>query len=80
MVSRIRRWGNSLGLRIPKQLADEIHLAEGASVDLKAHNGRLIVTPLRREVHTLEELLAAVKRSNLHDEVDFGQPRGREAW
>ncbi len=78
MMTRIDKWGNSLGLRIPKQVALDADLAEGTAVLLQVRNGRLVVTPVTRRRYSLEELLAGVTRSNLHDEEDFGGPAGRE--
>ncbi len=80
MITRIRKWGNSLGLRIPKHLADDADVTEGTSVDLQVKNGSLVVTPVQEVGYVLEDLLANVKPSNLHEEVDIGRPAGREAW
>ena len=80
MITKVRKWGNSLGLRIPKHVAKDLSLAEGTSVDVKAHNGRVVVTPVRDKQYTLNELLRCVTRSNIHDEVEFGKPVGRETW
>lgn len=78
MIARIRKWGNSLGLRIPKALADEVRLSEGAAVELTASNGRLVARPLPRKQFRLQALLAGITPKNLHAEVDVGGPKGRE--
>jgi antitoxin component of MazEF toxin-antitoxin module len=36
--------------------------------------------PVRRTKSTLVELLAKVTKRNLHAEIDFGSPAGREIW
>ena len=43
MRARIRRWGNSLALRIPKAFAEEASLEDESVVDLKVVNGKLVV-------------------------------------
>jgi antitoxin MazE len=48
-------------------------------VDLSLDNGRMIVEAKRQE-YSLEELLAGVTKKNLHSEVDFGLPVGKEVW
>ena len=78
MMTRIQKWGNSLGLRIPKQLAEDADLTEGTAVVLQARNGRLVVTPVTRRRYSLDELLAGITRSNRHDELDFGERAARE--
>ena len=80
MITKIRRWGNSLGLRIPKSVAEDVHVAEGTPVLLKVQKGCLVVTPVKKKEYVLEDLLAQIKSSNLHEEVDSGTAVGREAW
>ena len=50
------RWGNSLGVRIPKDIAEEVGLSAGASLDIEAR-GDQIVLSLRRHRYRLEDLL-----------------------
>jgi len=80
MQTRIQKWGNSLGLRIPRSLALEARVEEGATVDLSVENGRLLVRPVRVRTYSLRRLLGEVTRRNLHREVPTGEPVGREAW
>ena len=79
MKARIQKWGNSLALRIPKSFATHSNIEKGSVVDLSLDNGRLIVAPAQ-EQYSLEELLARVTKTNLHSEVDFGLPVGKEVW
>ncbi len=80
MVTRILKWGNSLGLRIPKSFAKELDIEPNSEVDITVRDGRLIVRPLPRPAYALEKLLSDVAEDNLHDEVDFGEPAGRESF
>ena len=80
MVTRILRWGNSLGLRIPKGMAKDAHVAEGSEVDVKIQRGCLVVTPIQPPTYQLEELLEKVTPSNRHQEVATDPSVGREAW
>lgn len=81
MKTRLQRWGNSLGLRIPKALAEETGLDAGSEVDLSIDpNGRILVEPVRGLKYELSALLDKVTEENLHAEVDTGRRRGREAW
>ena len=80
MQTRIQKWGNSLGLRIPRSLAAEAQVEEGATVDLSVENGRLLVRPLRVRRYSLNVLLRRVSRRNLHGEVSTGRAVGHEAW
>jgi antitoxin component of MazEF toxin-antitoxin module len=42
--TRVRKWGNSLALRIPKPFALEVSLSDDSVVDIKVVNGRLVVS------------------------------------
>ena len=78
MMTKILKWGNSLGLRIPKSLAKELDIEPNSQVDITVKDGRLIIRPVPRPAYELVELLADVTQDNLHDEVEFGEPTGRE--
>lgn len=74
---QVTRWGNSLGIRIPRPLAEKIGLTEGAVVDFEIDNDALII---RRKQYSLEMLLNQVTPENVHHEIDTGSPVGREIW
>ena len=78
MQSQVKKWGNSASVRIPAAILDAVHVSIDQDVDIRAENGRIVIEPLRKQV-TLESLLAQVTPDNLHGEIDFGAPVGREA-
>ncbi len=80
MRVHVRKWGNSLALRIPKPLAEEARLKRGTGVDLSVADGKLVAVPVWRVRVTLGELLQGVRKRHLHGEVDFRKPVGREIW
>ena len=79
MKGRVRRWGNSLAVRIPMAFANEIHLTNNSEVEISLKNGVLQVEPVLEEVD-FEKLLEKVTEDNLHDLADFGMPHGKEIW
>lgn len=80
MQTKIQKWGNSLGLRIPRSFAKEAGVEAGSEVDLSLRNGDLVVKPARRKRYRLKDLVRKITPRNLHDEVDTGRPVGREVW
>ena len=80
MKTRVRKWGNSLALRIPRSFATEAGLGENSAVELSLREGQLIVRPLGAESPTLEELVRGITDENLHGEWDTGPAVGREVW
>ena len=79
MRTQVSKWGNSLGVRIPKAYAEEMGLSEGAAVEVKLSGRNLIIAPVRRE-YALEELVSAITPRNRHAETDWGGPVGKETW
>ncbi len=80
MQTKIQKWGNSLGLRIPKAFAEQVGVEAGSDVDLSVEDGELIVRPQPSRRYALEELLQSVTAQNVHREIETGEPVGREAW
>jgi antitoxin MazE len=80
MRTRIQKWGNSLGLRIPKSVADEMGVGEGSEVDLSVQSKRLIVRRARKPKLRLDDLMRDVSSHNLHEGIDTGSPVGKEIW
>ena len=78
MDTRVQKWGESLVLRIPDSLANQLGLEPDAPVALSRRGTELILTPLNQERLTLDDLLAQVTPDNLHGEVDTGPAVGRE--
>ena len=78
MRATVCKWGNSLGLRIPRGLAQDAGLREGSLVELRVEEGRLVAEAVT--VENLEALLAKVTTKNRHRELFVDSPRGREAW
>ena len=80
METRIKKWGNSLALRIPKALAKEAGLCYELPVELSLVEGKLVIAPIEQTEPDLETLLAKVTEDNLHAEVDLGPAAGKEVW
>ncbi len=79
MRTKIQKWGNSLGLRIPKALAEEISVGEGSPVEITATPEGLLIQPAAKRFE-LSVLLEGVNHSNRHEEVPTGERVGREVW
>jgi antitoxin MazE len=77
MASVVAKWGNSLGLRLPKSIVEQLGVKEGTELDLTVENGRLVIQPRR---YSLEALMAEVTPENFHGEIEWGPAVGNEAW
>ena len=77
--STISRWGNSLGLRIPQEAAEQLKLRAGGRVRVEVKSGVMTITPLRKK-WTETELLKGVNPDIVGGEIDWGGPVGKEIW
>lgn len=77
MKTTVARWGNSLGVRVPKEVAAAAGLTEGAAVTIVAEGGRIVISPSQPR-YTLEELLVGMTPEAMHEAFDWGPDVGRE--
>ena len=80
MKTRIKKWGNSLALRIPKAFANEVGLEQDSPVEVSLEDGKLVIVAATKSKLTLRRLLAQVTKDNRHSEVDTDTPVGSEVW
>ncbi len=80
MRTKVVKWGNSLGLRIPKSFAKEVQVSEGSEVDLSMQDGQLIIRAIQPTPIRLEDLLKDITDSNIHAEIETGDVVGNEYW
>ena len=79
---QITKWGNSLGFRIPRAVANSLDIQAGDTLELAPAEGGLLLkkTPHKGKRYTLADILDSFAPSTAHPEVDFGKPQGEEAW
>ena len=80
MKVQIKKWGNSASVRIPASVMAAAHLTLDQAVEVREENGRIAIEPIRAPVYELDDLLNQMTPETFHEEVDFGQPVGDEAW
>ena len=82
MLTKIQKWGNSQGLRLPKNILQSAQLGVGDEVQIAVQDGYIIVTPTRtiRGRYRIEDLVAGISEEHQSREVDWGAPVGEEAW
>jgi len=80
MNTRVQKWGNSLAVRIPKPIALELGIEDHSEVQLEYADGKLVISPPVVTNYSLHDLLSGITKKNIHNEVDWGAPVGREVW
>jgi antitoxin MazE len=78
VATTVQKWGNSLGIRIPKAVADQVNLRTGTEIEFDTSGGVLTVRPRRRRKYTLAQLLSKAKGASPHKALVRSGPTGRE--
>ena len=79
-TSSVKKWGNSLAVRIPAAVAQDLGLSENSSVQIVSDGIVATIQPKKRKKRSLDELVAAISPNNIHEAVDWGDPVGKEIW
>lgn len=79
-TSSVKKWGNSLAIRIPTSVAQDLGLSEDSSIQIVSNGVVATIQPKKHKKTSLKELVAAITPENLHEEVDWGTPVGKEVW
>jgi antitoxin MazE len=74
----VKKWGNSASVRIPAGIMEAARLELDDPVDIREEGGRIVIEPIRTNKYALAQLLAGITPENLHTEIDFGPPAGKE--
>jgi len=78
MTVPLRKWGNSLAIRIPKDIANTLSIGDNSIMELVIVDGALLLKP--RKSTRLENLVSQIDSSNLHSEISTGKSVGNEEW
>jgi len=78
MEATVQKWGNSLGIRIPNLFVREFSLKNGSVVNINDNGDEIVIRPVKKS--RLSEMLDNINDQNIHQEVDWGKPVGKEIW
>ena len=80
MESKVKKWGNSLGIRIPKSFTDQVGITNGSSIDITIEGDKITIAPILRKDESINELLSLVTEDNVPYEIKTDGPVGNEIW
>jgi antitoxin MazE len=78
MEAVVKKWGNSLGIRIPNLIVREFSLKDDSLIDIKAQGDEIIIKPMQKNI--LMEMLDSINEKNLHEAIETTGPVGKEIW
>lgn len=84
----IKKWGNSQGIRLSKELLSQMDLKENDTVEININNGKMLIEKINKPKYlNLKERLEAYYKKPINEiyvestqEVDVGNPVGDEQW
>lgn len=78
MQAQIQKWGNSIGVRIPKKIATRLNIGANTIVNLTISNNSLVIDA---EISELDRLVDQITASNIHGEILNDDSKvGKESW
>jgi len=80
MRAVVKKWGNSAAVRIPAAIMKAAQLNVDEVVEVREQSGRVVIEPVKNKQYQLVDLLKRITRHNIHDEIDFKGPIGKEVW
>ena len=78
MEAVVKKWGNSLGIRIPNLIVREFSLKDGSFVDINDNGNEILIKPIRK--NNLSDMLTIINEENIHEEIKSTGPVGNEIW
>ena len=81
MTATISKWGNSQGLRFPKDIMKDLHLHVGDKVNIFIENNKAIIEPIQKEKvkYDINELVAKIPK-DYEAKEEFISSVGNEEW
>lgn len=80
MKTTIKKWGNSLGLRLPMATVKDAGFFEDSEVDILVKDNCLVLQLQKSKSYNLKDLVNKISSENLHEKVDWGDKIGKEVW
>ncbi len=77
IITTVSKWGNELGISIPRDIASAAQIAKGTPLDVRAMDGCLVLEAVHNK--SFERLLARMTPENLHGAQLADAPVGRKA-
>lgn len=86
--TNIRKWGNSQGIRLSKELLSQMDLKENDAVNINVYDGKMTIEKIRNQKYlNLTERLEAFYQKPIDEiyventqAIDAGDPIGDEIW
>ena len=79
MLLTVKKWGNSAAIRLPVKVLNAAQVGIEQRVNVHVQGRRIVIDPAVDE-DNLDTLLTQITPENVHDEISFGPPVGKESF
>lgn len=79
MLLTVKKWGNSAAIRLPAKVLNAAQVGIEQRVNVHVQGRKIVIDPAVDE-DNLDTLLTQITPENVHDEISFGSPAGKEAF
>ncbi len=81
MQTTLQKWGNSQGIRIPKHMITDLNMQENDIFNIQLDNEKIILTKIESQKRkNIKELFEGYTEDYQAENIDCGEPVGREIW
>ena len=80
METGIKNWGNSKGIRIPKEFLTQLGITTETVLDIRIEGENIVISKIFRHKTLEERIIESGKPLKASEEIDMGEPKGSEVW
>lgn len=80
MIATIRKWGNSQGLRLSKELLSGLGIGIDDKVNIDIIDEKIVIYKVVEADLKLSDVFAEYQGRDETEETDWGKPEGKEVW
>ena len=80
MEVKLQKWGNSLGIRIPKYFISTLKMKENDYLNIEQVDDKVIITKSKKNKVSLKELFDKYEEKNLTKDFSWDENVGEEIW
>ncbi|MCD6322029.1 MAG: AbrB/MazE/SpoVT family DNA-binding domain-containing protein [Clostridiales bacterium] len=80
MIATIRKWGNSQGLRLSKELLSGLGIGIDDKVNIDIIDEKIVIYKVEEDELKLSDVFAEYKGKEETEEINWGKPEGKEVW
>lgn len=80
MEARIKKWGNSSGIRIPSSILKSLNIKTNDILNIEQKDDKIIISIPKKKKISLSDRFKEYKGKNLAKEFSWDESVGKEIW